>query len=118
LRSWQEATGITAGAVFRRIWNPPRGRDGLNTPLPRVGSMAIDTGTVARIIQARAAQAGFDAKVQGSHSLKRGALSTGMDRDVHPTRLKQLGRHKPHAVLDAHLELGDPFEGHPLNGVL
>jgi hypothetical protein len=95
LRSWQEATGIAADAVFRRIWIPPRGRDGSNTPLPRVGTMAIDAGTVARIIQARAARAGFDAKVLGGHSLRRGALSTGMDRNVHPTRLKQLGRHKP-----------------------
>jgi hypothetical protein len=96
----------------------PRGRDGSNTPLPRVGSMAIDAGTVARIIQARAARAGFDARLLGGHSLKRGALSTGMDRNIHPTRLKQLGRHKTYAVLDAYLELGDPFESHPLNGVL
>ena len=28
LRAWQDAAGITAGAVFRRIWTPPRGRDG------------------------------------------------------------------------------------------
>jgi site-specific recombinase XerC len=118
LRSWQDAAGITAGAVFRRIWTPPRGRDGSNTPLPRVGTMAIDAGTVARIIQARAARAGFDARLLGGHSLKRGALSTGMDRNIHPTRLKQLGRHKTYAVLDAYLELGDPFESHPLNGVL
>jgi hypothetical protein len=41
-----------------------------------------------------------------------------MDRNIHPTRLKQLGRHKTCAVLDAYLELGDPFESHPLNGVL
>ena len=60
LRSWQRAAGITEGALFRRIWIPPRGRDGRNTPLPRVGAMAIDAGTVARIIQTRAARAGFD----------------------------------------------------------
>jgi integrase len=118
LRAWQAASGITAGAVFRRIWTPPRGRDGQNTPLPRVGTLAIDAGTVGRIIQTRAARAGFDPSVLGGHSLKRGALSTGMDRNVHPTRLKQLGRHKTYAVLDDYLELGDPFEGHPLNGVL
>jgi hypothetical protein len=41
-----------------------------------------------------------------------------MDRNIHPTRLKQLGRHKTYAVLDEYLELGDPFDGHPLNGVL
>jgi hypothetical protein len=31
-------------------------------PLPRVGAMAIDAGTVTRIIQTRAARAGFEAK--------------------------------------------------------
>jgi hypothetical protein len=31
-----------------------------NTPLRRLGGMGIDAGTVARIIQARAAGAGFD----------------------------------------------------------
>jgi hypothetical protein len=49
---------------------------------------------------------------------KRDALSTDMARGVHPTRLKQLGRHKSDAVLDVYLELGDPFESHPLYGVL
>jgi hypothetical protein len=62
--------------------------------------------------------AGFDPKVLGGHSLKRGALSTSMDRNIQPTRLKQLGRHETYAVLDDYLELGDPFEGHPLSGVL
>ena len=80
--------------------------------------MAIDAGTVARIIQTRAARAGFDPALLGGHSRKRGALSTGMARGVHPTRLKQRGRHKSDAVLDVYLELGDPFESHPLNGVL
>ncbi len=118
LRRWQEAAGITAGAVFRRIFVPPRGRDGRQTPLPRIGFAAIDPGTVARIVQARAAAAGFERRAVGGHSLKRGALTTGMERGVHPTRLKQLGRHKSYAVLDEYLELGDPFESHPLSGVL
>jgi integrase len=118
LRQWQLAAGIADGPLFRRIWTPPRGRSGQNTPLPRVGYAAIDAGTVARIVQARAKAAGFDPDVLGGHSLKRGALSTGMERGIHPTRLKQLGRHKSYAVLDVYLELGDPFEAHPLNGVL
>ena len=41
-----------------------------------------------------------------------------MERGVHPTRLKQLGRHKSYAVLDTYLELGDPFESHPLSAVI
>jgi hypothetical protein len=106
------------GPLFRRIRTPPRGRTGQNTPLSRGGYAAIDAGTVARIVQARAKAAGFDPEVVGGHSLKRGALSTGMERGIHPTRLKQLDRHKTYAVLDVYLELGDPFEAHPLNGVL
>jgi len=120
LRHWQEAANITAGAVFRRIWVPPtRHQAGEGPrPAPVVGTRAIDAGTVARIIKTRAAKAGFDRDEIGGHSLKRGALTTGMDRGVHPTRLKQFGRHKSYAVLDEYLELGDPFDGHPLNGVL
>jgi len=87
-------------------------------PCPVVGTAAIDAGTVARIVKARAATAGFDPRMLGGHSLKRGALTTGMDRGVHPTRLKQLGRHKSYAVLDEYLKLGDPFDSHPLSGVL
>jgi hypothetical protein len=57
-------------------------------------------------------------RVLGGHNLKRGVLNTGMDRNIHPTCLKQVGRHKTYAVLDAYLKLDDPFEGHPLNGAL
>jgi hypothetical protein len=42
----------------------------------------------------------------------------GMDRGEHPARLKGLGRHKTFNVIGEYMELGDPFEGHPLNGVL
>jgi integrase len=120
LRRWQDAAGITEGAMFRRIWQPPSRRKPGEGPLPCpvVGTAAIDAGTVARIVKARAATAGFDPRALGGHSLKRGALTTGMDRGVHPTRLKQLGRHKSYAVLDEYLELGDPFDSHPLSGVL
>ena len=49
----------------------------------------------------------------GAYSLMRGALTTGMDLGVHPTRLKRLGRHRSYAVME-----GDPFESHPLSGLL
>ena len=68
--------------------------------------------------KARAAAAGFEPRVFGGHSLKRGALTKGIDRGEHPARLKGLGRHKTFNVIGEYMELGDPFEGHPLNGVL
>jgi site-specific recombinase XerC len=116
LKRWQQAAAIADGPLFRRIWAPPP-RGGVPRPLT-VGHDPIDPRTVARIVQARAAAAGYDATALGGHSLKRGAMTTGMDRGVHPTRLKRLGRHKSYAVMDEYLELGDPFDGHPLNGLL
>jgi integrase len=120
LQHWLIVAGITEGPVFRRIWQPPTRARGPESfpPAPVLGTDPIDPGTVARIVKARAKAAGFDPAVLGGHSLKRGALTTGMDRGIHPTRLKQLGRHKTYAVLDTYLELGDPFEGHPLSGLM
>jgi hypothetical protein len=86
-------------------------------PLPRIGATAITPQTVAQVVQARAVAAGFGLRELGGHSLKRGALTTGMDRGSHPAKLKRLGRHKSFDVLGEHLEFGDLFEGHPLSGV-
>ena len=116
LRRWQDAAGLTDGPLFRRIWRPPA-RGGIPRPAT-VGTQPIDGRTVARIVQARAAAAGDDPAALGGHSLKRGALTTGMDLGVHPARLKRLGRHRSYAVLDDYLEHGDPFDSHPLSGLL
>lgn len=118
LTAWLEAAGIVAGPVFRRIWRPKKARPGVPPPLPRLGSQAITPWAVAEIVKARAAEAGFKRRVFGGHSLKRGALTTAMERGEHPVRLKGLGRHKTFNVLGEYMEVGDPFEGHPLNGVL
>ena len=89
LRRWQGAAGITDGPLFRCIWAPlPGARARPPPPAPVVGVDAIDSGTVARIVRRRAAAAGLDPAAPGGHSLKRGALTSGMDRGGHPARLK------------------------------
>lgn len=118
LTTWLEAAGITAGPVFRRIWLPKKARPGEPPPLPRLGSQPITPWAVAAIVKGRASAAGFKGRDFGGHSLKRGALTTGMDRGEHPARLKRLGRHKSFDVLGEYLEFGDLFEGHPLKDVL
>jgi integrase len=120
LQRWCTAAGISEGAVFRRIRRlpPRRGAPAGEAPVWVVGSAAIDPGTVARIVKARGAAAGFDAASLGGHSLKRGAMNTAKDRRVHPSQLKRLGRHASWATLAAYLEEGDLFEEHPLQGVL
>ncbi len=117
LERWLAAAGIVEGPVFRRLWCPARPIAG--TPaIPRLGHAALTARSVALVIQARAVEAGFGRRDLGGHSLKRGALTTGMDRGVHPAKLKRLGRHASFDVLGDYLEHGDGFDGHPLAGVL
>ena len=118
LAAWQDAASIRSGPVFRRIWLPRQGRGDVAPPVPRIGRQPITPWAVAAIVKARAAVAGFGGRDFGGHSLKRGALTTGMDRGEHPAKLKRLGRHKSFDVLGEYLEFDDLFEGHPLNGVL
>ena len=54
----------------------------------------------------------------GGPVLKRGTLTTGIDRGIHPAQLKRLGRHKGFDVLGEYLEIGDVFGGYPLDGVV
>jgi site-specific recombinase XerD len=127
LARWREAAGITSGPVFRRIWQAKQVKageagglpaGGTPPPLPRIGHDAMSTRAIADMVQARASAAGFDGKHFGGHSLKRGALTTGMERGVHPADLKRLGRHKSFDVLGEYLEFGDLFDRHALKGVL
>ena len=117
LRRWLDAAGITKGPVFRRIWTPPA-TTAEPPPPPRIGHAALSTRAVASIIQSRAAAAGFEPRDFGGHSLKRGALTTGMRLGVHPAKLKQLGRHKSFDMLGEYLEFGDRFDDHPLKDIL
>jgi hypothetical protein len=104
--------------VFRRVWLPKQAQLGAPPPLPQVGAFAITPWAVSEIVKARASAAGFGGRDFGVHSLKRGALTTGMDKGEHPVKLKRLGRHKSFDVLGEYLEFGDSFEGHPLTGTL
>jgi integrase len=118
LSRWLQAAEITAGPVFRRIWQPPQLDPDAPPPPPALGPDALTTRSIGRIVQARAVAAGFVARDFGGHSLKRGALTTGMEGGAHPAQLKRLGRHKSFDMLGEYLEYGDLFERHPLQDVL
>ena len=92
--------------------------NGRASSLPRVGIEAITPQTVAQIVQARAMAAGLGRRDLGGHSLKRGVLTTGMDRGVHPAKLKRLGRHKSFDTLGKYLEFRNLFEDYPLQDAL
>ena len=122
LRRWMAKAKISQGPVFGRILRrvPRTGGAGAKAraAILVVGTAAIGPRTIARVVQSRAGAAGLDGRRMSGHSLRRGALTTGMDNDVHPIGFKQLGRYKSYSVLDCYLDLGEPFENHALNGIV
>jgi integrase len=118
LARWLDAAAITDGPVFRRLWLPAQAAPDAPPPRPQIGAEALTPRSIARIVQARAAAAGFAPREFAGHSLKRGALSTGMQAGAHAAQLKRLGRHKSFDVLGEYLEFGNLFEGHPLRDLL
>lgn len=72
-------------------------------PLPAIGTEPLTPRSIAPIVQARAAAAGFAGREFGGHNLKRGALSTGMQAGAHAAQLRRLGRHKSFDVLGEYL---------------
>jgi integrase len=90
LDAWLAAAAIADGPLFRRIWRlpPPRVAKGARPrPSParyRVGSDPIETDSIALIVKNWTGLAGFDAAAFAGHSLRRGAISSGVAQGVPP----------------------------------
>lgn len=115
---WRSAAAIETGPLFRRIWAAGQASAGRFPTPPRLGNAPLSPQSIGDIVQLRAAAAGFDPTAFGGHSLRRGALTTGMSRGAHPAQLKRLGRHKRFDTLGEYLEFGGLFDRHPLIGAL
>jgi integrase len=124
LEAWLAAAQIAEGPLFRRIWRlpPPRARRGARgKPVPeryRVGSAAIDTDGVALVVKKWTAAAGLDGAAFAGHSLRRGAISSGVAQGVHIARLKQFSGHASLKSLEEYVELDELRLHHPLKDLL
>jgi integrase len=124
LEAWLAAAAITAGPLFRRIWRlpPPRVAKGAKPkPSParyRIGSDPIDTDSIALIVKNWTGLAGLDSVAFAGHSLRRGAISSGVAAGVHIARLKQFSGHASLKSLEEYVELDELRHNHPLKDVL
>jgi site-specific recombinase XerD len=124
LEAWLAAAAITEGPLFRRIWRlpPPRLPKGARPkPAParyRVGTDPIDTDSIALIVKNCSGLAGLDAASFAGHSLRRGAISSGVAAGVHIARLKQFSGHASLKSLEEYVELDELRHNHPLKDVL
>jgi integrase len=124
LDAWLATAAITEGPLFRRIWHlpPPRVPKGARPkPAParyRVGTDPIDTDSIALIVKNWTGLAGFEAAAFAGHSLRRGAISSGVAAGVHIARLKQFSGHASLKSLEEYVELDELRHNHPLKDIL
>jgi len=114
--AWYDIGGITGdadGPLFRRIWRlpPPRvPRGAKRKPVAdryRIGTSPIDTDSIALIVKNCTGLAGFDTASFAGHSLRRGAISSGVAAGVHIARLKQFSGHASLKSLEEYVELDE-----------
>ena len=124
LDAWLQVAEITEGPLFRRIFRlpPPRlPRGARRKPIVdryRIGTAPIDTDSIALVVKKWTARAGLDSAAFAGHSLRRGAISSGVAQGVHIARLKQFSGHASLASLEEYVELDELRQNHPLKDVL
>ena len=124
LETWLAAAEISEGPLFRRLWRlpPPRIRKGARRKLVadryRIGTNPIDTDSIALVVKKWTGRAGLDGAAFAGHSLRRGAISSGVAQGVHIARLKQFSGHASLKSLEEYVELDELRQHHPLKDVL
>ena len=124
LEAWLATAQITEGPLFRRLWRlpPPRVRRGAKKkPVAdryRIGTSPIDTDSIALVVKKWTGLAGLDGAAFAGHSLRRGAISSGVAQGVHIARLKQFSGHASLKSLEEYVELDELRLHHPLKDVL
>ena len=124
LEAWLAAAEIVEGPLFRRLWRlpPPRVRRGAKrnsgADRYRIGSNPIDTDSIALVVKKWTGLAGLDGATFAGHSLRRGAISSGVAQGVHIARLKQFSGHASLKSLEDYVELDELRRHHPLKDVL
>jgi hypothetical protein len=83
-----------------------------------IGADPIDTASIALIVKNRTSLVGFDATAFAGHSLRRGAISSGVAAGVHIARLKQFSGHTSLKSLEEYVELDELRHNHPLKDIL
>jgi site-specific recombinase XerD len=100
-KAWLEAAGIGDGPVFRRL-----------TPHGRVTEQAISAQSVALIVKARAAAAGYDPERFAGHSLRAGFLTEAGRQGANLFKMKEHSRHKSLEMLSEYVRSEEAFRDH------
>ena len=106
LEAWLELARISEGFVFRKL----KAKAATDRPM--------SDRAVARVVQARAAAAGYDPRLFAGHSLRAGFITSGARAGASIFKLKEVSRHKSTDVLAGYVRDAQIFEGHAGEGFL
>ncbi|MBD8546764.1 site-specific integrase [Sphingomonas sp. CFBP 8760] len=104
-RAWLEAAAISSGPVFRRL-----------TPHGRLTAHGISPQTVALVVKARAAAAGYDPALFAGHSLRAGFLTEAGRQGANLFKMKEHSRHKSLEMLSEYVRDQEAFRNHAAEG--
>ncbi len=107
LEAWIARAGITDGFLFRRL-----SAAGAVTPLP------MSDRAVARLVQARAAAAGYPPEAFAGHSLRAGFLTAAARTGASVFKMREVSRHKSMQVLADYVRDAELFRDHAGSGFL
>jgi integrase len=99
LRAWLDASGISAGPLFRSVWKG--GRQLRPTPL---GDRAI-----AEVVKRAAQAAGYDPSRFGGHSLRAGLVTTAAAAGVDERTIMEQTGHKTTTMVRRYMRRGSLF---------
>ena len=109
LEAWLERGGISDGFLFRRLAAGPAG---VATASP------MSDRAVARLVQARVAQAGYAAADFAGHSLRAGFLTAAARSGASVFKMREVSRHKSMQVLADYVRDAELFQNHAGEGFL
>jgi hypothetical protein len=78
----------------------------------------IDTDSIALVVKKWTSLAALDGSAFAGHSLRRGAISSGVAQGVHIARLKQFSGHASLKSREEYVELDELRHNHPLKDIL
>jgi integrase len=92
LRAWLKASGITSGAIFRKV-----------TKWGTIGSEALDGRSLARVVQGAALAAGLDPHQFAGHSLRSGFITSAALAEIPEWKIQEQSGHKSERVLRGYI---------------
>jgi site-specific recombinase XerD len=99
--AWLEAAAISSGPLFRRL-----------TPHGRLTAHGLSPQTVALVVKARAAAAGYDPGLFAGHSLRAGFLTEAGRQGANLFKMKDHSRHKSLEMLSEYVRDQEAFRDH------